>query len=102
MTPLLFSRVSIFDVLQHQQQAVKAAVSRLNASEIEGAAELELVHDLAATYKLEIPVLEEDKAHVSYREVDVDVSQDPMRMIRDRGRPFYIKGTEITRSEEHT
>ena len=43
-----------------------------------------------------MPVLEDDKAYVSRREVDVDVSGDPMRMIWDRNQPFYIKGTEIT------
>jgi len=96
MMPLLFSRINIFDVLEHCQQQLKTEVNRLSSSMIQGVPELELVHDLAGRYKLEIPVLEEEKAHISHREIDVDVSQDPMRMIRDRGQPFYIRGTEIT------
>ncbi len=94
--PLLFSRVAIFDVLEHQQQALKTEVNQLDSSTIEHVTEQELVRDLAAKYKSEMPALEEDKAYTSYREVEVDVSQDPMRMIWDRSQPFYIKGTEIT------
>jgi hypothetical protein len=96
MMSLLFARVSIFDVLQQQQQKLKTDVDRLTSSAIEHTPEEQLVHDLTTKYKLEIPVLEDEKAYVSHREVEVDVSQDPMRMIWDRSSPFYIKGTEIT------
>jgi hypothetical protein len=93
---LLFYRVSVFDVLQQQQEKLKNEVARLSSEEIESLPEAELVRDLAAKHKLELPVLEDEKAHISHREVDVDVSRDPMRMIWDRDRPFYIKGTEMT------
>src|SRR5258708_30466584 len=96
MMPLLFYRMNIFDVLEHRQQTLKAEVNQLDTSIVERIPQEELVYELAAKYKLEIPVLEEDKTHISHREVDVDVSQDPMRMIFDKSRPFYIKGTEIT------
>jgi len=92
----LFSRANIFDVLEHQKQMLKADVSRLDSSVFRDMPEEQLVHDFAAKYKLEVPVLEEDKAYMSYREMDVDVSRDPMRIIFDRSNPFYIKGTEIT------
>jgi hypothetical protein len=94
--PLLFYKIGIFDVLQRQEEMLKAEISQLNTAQIENVAEDELIRDLAAKYKLEAPVLEDEKAHVSYREVNVDVSHDPMRMIWDRSRPFHIKGTEIT------
>lgn len=96
MMTLLFSRVSFFDVTQHREQALKAEVNSLDSSTISAAPEQQLVHDLATKYKFEMAVLEEEKAYISHREVNVDVSQDPMRFIRDRSRPFYIKGTEIT------
>jgi hypothetical protein len=94
--PLLFYKVGVFDVLQQQQEALKNDVGQLTSAQVESVPEEELVRDLAAKYKLETPVLEDDKAHISYREVNIDVSQDPMRMIWDRSRPFHIKGTEIT------
>jgi hypothetical protein len=96
MISLLFSRVNIFDVLTHQQERMKADISQLGTSVIESTSEEQLVHDLTAKFKLEMPVLEDDKAYISHREVEVDVSRDPMRMIWDRNQPFYIKGTEIT------
>lgn len=96
MMSLLFSRVSIFDVLQQQQQRMKAEVNKLDAAAIADTSEEQLLHDLTANLKLEIPVLEDDKAYISHREIDVDVSRDPMRIIWDTSKPFYIKGTEIT------
>ncbi len=92
----LFSRFNIFDILTHQQERMKAEVNQLGPSVIAHTSEEQLVHDLTAKFKLEIPVFEDDKAYISHREVDVDVSRDPMRMIWDRSQPFYIKGTEIT------
>jgi hypothetical protein len=94
--PLLFYRVSIFDVLQQQENKLKKEIAGLSSEHIESLPEAELVRDLAAKYKLELPVLEDEKAHISHREVNVDVSRDPMRMIWDRDRPFNIKGTEMT------
>lgn len=96
MIPLLFSKVSIFDVLQHQQAMLKQDVENLQREKFQTLSEQELVHEITLKYKLELPVLEEEKAYLSHREVDVDVSRDPMRLIFDRSRPFYIKGTEIT------
>ncbi|MGB9235308.1 MAG: toll/interleukin-1 receptor domain-containing protein [Terriglobales bacterium] len=95
MMSLLFSRVSIFDVLNHQQERMKIDVNQLDSAAIDRSSEEQLVHDLTSKFKLEIPVLEDNKAYISHREIDVDVSQDPMRMIWDRNQPFYIKGTEI-------
>lgn len=96
MLSLLFYKMNIFDVLQRRQDTMKGEISQLTAFQIGSLPEDELIRSLAANYKLETPVLEDERAHISYREVDVDVSHDPMRMIWDRSRPFYIKGTEIT------
>ena len=57
------------------------------------------VEDLAAyfaeKYKITVPTLDIDSLVVDQREKQIDVSRDPMRMIMDRGRPFYVTGTEI-------
>jgi hypothetical protein len=86
----------VFDLLRHREETLKKEIEHLSADEVEGRSEDELVRDLASTYKFESPVLEDERAHISYREVNLDVSHDPMRMIWDRSRPFYIKSTEIT------
>ena len=93
--PLLFTEIGIFDVLQNQQSLLKKEIESLSPERIESLPEVELIRELASKYKLEVPVLIEDSAYTSHREIDVDVSHDPMRMIFDRGQPFYIRGTEI-------
>ena len=95
MDALLFSRINIFDVLARMQESLTSEVNSLPPSAFEKYSLQELTHNLTLKSKIEIPVLEEDKAYISHREVDVDVRNDPMRMIRDRSRPFYVKATEI-------
>ena len=93
---LLFSRSSIFDVLEHQTSALKQEAEHLDSATLEEVPEQEVVRDLASKYKLEVPALQEDKAYISHREIDIDVSHDPMRLIFNRSEPFYIRGVEIT------
>jgi len=80
-------------VIEHGKAQVKELVRRLAASEIEVEGIAERV---VAPLLLDIPVLDEAAKYAESREIDVDVSGDPMRMILDRSQPFYIKGTEIT------
>jgi TIR domain len=94
-TSFLFSDVSIFDVLQHQQVQLRKELERLDPPTVERVNEEEIIRQVAVQYKMDVPVLVEDSAYTSHREVDVDVSRDPMRMIFDRDQPFYIRGTEI-------
>ena len=91
--PLLFHSVGIFDVIEHGKAQVKELVRQLPTSEIEAEGIAERV---IAPLLLDIPVLDEAAKYAESREIDVDVSGDPMRMIFDRSQPFYIKGTEIT------
>lgn len=95
MIATLFSRVNIFDVLVHREKQLTGEVDQLEPSAIDQTPEQELVHTFAVKYKFELPVLEDDKSYISHREVNVDVSQDRMRMIWDRSHPFNVKGTEI-------
>ena len=57
------------------------------------------VDDLCAffeeKFRINVPVLQEDRVVVSQEETKIDVSRDPMRFIRDRSRPFYIPGTVV-------
>ena len=94
MDSLLSYRANIFDVSDIcQEQRLKEEIGCLDSRRIEETPEDELVLQIASQFKMEIPVLEDDKAEVAPREVDVDVSRgDPMRMIFPRGRsPFYVK-----------
>ena len=47
-------------------------------------------------YKVAVPQLTQDKIAVDQSEAKVDVSQDQLRAIFDRSKPFYIAGTSVT------
>jgi hypothetical protein len=87
--PRLFHSAGIFDVIEDGKAQVKELVQRLSTSEIESEGIAERV---IAPLLLAIPVLDEAGKYAESREIDVDVSGDPMRMIFDRSQPFYIKG----------
>ncbi len=91
--PLLFKSVGMFDVIEQRKAQLKELVRQVPASELEDAS---LPERVVSPLLVEIPVLDEAAKYAESREVDVDVSRDPMRMIPDPSRPFYVKGTEIT------
>lgn len=91
--PLLFNSIGIFEVIEQHKAQVKELVRQIPASELEDES---LPENIVRSLLVEIPVLDEASKYAESREIDVDVSGDPMRMIFDRSRPFYIKGTEIT------
>ena len=55
----------------------------------------DLAKFFAEKFQIAVPELDVENLVVDQRETQIDVSRDPMRMIMDRGRPFYITGTEI-------
>lgn len=93
---VLFNNVSILDVLPDQLRQVKKKVQELEANYLLNASEDDLIASLADEFTLDFPVLNEEGIHTDHGEQQVDVSRDPMRMIMDRSRPFYIPGTRLT------
>jgi hypothetical protein len=93
---VLFSGVSILDVLPDQLRQLKNKVHALNADYLLNASEEDLIAAFVNEFTLETPVLHEDGIHIDHGEQQIDVSRDPQRFIIDRSRPFYILGTRIT------
>jgi len=93
---MLFKKVSVLDVLPDQERQIKAKVQSLAPNYVLNASEEDLVASLADEFTLDTPVLDEAGIHVDYGEHQIDVSRDPMRMIHDRDRPFYVAGTRVT------
>jgi TIR domain len=89
----LFSRVSIFTVIQERQERLREALSRLSQNSLD---EEKLAENITKQYELDVPMLDETKTHATTKEVQLDVSDDPQRRIRDRSKPFFVTGTEIT------
>ena len=86
--------------------SVRNEREKLLQSEIDGIDGTRLlntsVNDLCDYFEkklhIDVPVLAEDQIVADQREVDIDVSQDPMRYIRDRSQALYMPGTcvEVT------
>lgn len=89
---LLFSSVSIFDVMESQKKRLREELQRLPLSRLDDPG---LSERLAAEFGMDVPVLEEERKYAKTQETQVDVSRDPMRFITDRSRPFCLPGTEL-------
>jgi len=93
---MLFSKVSILDVIQNQKHQIKNKILSLDSNYVLATSEADLVAWLVAEFKIELPTIDESRIHIDYDEKKIDVSQQPMRFIMDRSRPFYVAGTQLT------
>src|ERR1700722_2652495 len=92
---LLFHKYSIHDVLLGQSDAVKKRVQSIPANMLLNASEQDLVQAVVDEFRLNVPVIKDADIHIAESgETQVDVSRDPMRMIRDRSRPFNMPGNK--------
>lgn len=92
---LLFNKYPIYGVLQGQPDALKKRVQSIPADTLLNASEHDLAQALVEEFRLHVPVINDDDIHIAHAgETQVDVSRDPMRMIRDRSQPFYMPGSK--------
>ena len=92
---LLFNKYEIYNVIQSRTATVKKRVQSIPANTLLNSSEHDLVQALLDEFHLNVPVIKDDEIHIAYSgEVQVDVSRDPMRMIHDRSRPFYMPGNK--------
>ena len=92
----LFGDVDMFSVIEHQKQQAAKRVQEISAERLRTADEEELVRQIVEEYRLDVPVIKEDKIYVAeHGEAQVDVSRDFMRAISDRSRPFYVTGVKV-------
>ena len=94
---LFYESGSLSDFLDNQKSYLKKEVENTNSNELLNLSEDDFCKYLVDKYSLKFPEIRESDIHISNTsEVDIDVSQDPLRGIMDRSRPFYIKGASIT------
>lgn len=92
---LLFNKYQIFAVLQGQTEAVKKRVQSIPPNTLLNASEHDLVQALVEEFRLNVPVINDEDIYIAHSgEAQVDVSRDPMRIIHDRSRPFYMPGNK--------
>ncbi|HVQ39681.1 MAG TPA: hypothetical protein VMS31_19230, partial [Pyrinomonadaceae bacterium] len=91
----LFSKIDMFSVIEHQKQQASKRVQAVDSNQLLTATEDETVKQIVDEFRLEVPVMQDDKIYVfEHGETNVDVSRDPNRFIRDRSRPFLVNGTK--------
>ncbi len=92
---LLFSQYDLRRVMEAQQKQMVAEIEALSGDRILREDVERLAKEFATKFTLQPPQLDETKITVDHREVQVDISGDPSRLIFDRSRPFYSAGTQI-------
>jgi hypothetical protein len=94
---LFYTSRCLRDFLESQKQMIKEEVYKFNEDYILNVSEEDFIIALVNKYTLQPPTIKNESIYtLGSKEIDVDVSQDFLRAIFDRSRPFYIKGTSIT------
>lgn len=94
-TDLLFCNVDWFSVERGQQAALENEIDAYHSEKLLNTSDDALIEYFKSKYSMEVPELHTDSITADQREVNIDVSQDHGRYIRDRSRPFHIAGTQI-------
>lgn len=92
--PLLFSQFDMFSVLENQKVSMRKEIA-VASQALAARPDDEVLDSFVKKFSVEVPTLKVEQISTSDQEIDVDVSRDPRRFIRDAS-PFYIKGTEIS------
>lgn len=91
----LFSGVKWHSVRTSRIRELEEEVEGIDGDRLLNTSESDLCDFLEEKFTMAVPALQEDRIVVDQREVPIDVSQDRMRDIQDRSRPFHIPGTLI-------
>jgi hypothetical protein len=92
----LFSERSLSGWLARREEEAVAAARSIPPERVLQVPEADLVDELMERYEANPPVLRMEERYTGGAEdAEIDVSQDPRRVIFDRGRPVYIPGTRV-------
>lgn len=91
----LFHGPEWFAVAEHQKHSLQSEIDAIDGNRLLNTSVDDLCAYFEEKFRINVPVLQEDRIVVGQEETKIDVSQDPMRFIRDRSRPFYIPGTLV-------
>ena len=93
---MLFRKFDLRAALSEQDNKLTNRVNSVPTAEILSKSPDQLTDELVDEFRLDPPVLQEADTQASQEETQIDVSQDPMRHIIDRSRPFYLLGTQVS------
>lgn len=94
---LLFSKYDLRKVIQQKAAEMAQEIDGYDRNYILNASVEDLCDYLENEYRINPIILHKDKIYIkSHGEADIDVRNAIDRDIRDRSKPFYVKGTSIT------
>ncbi len=94
---LFYKKGELYNYLRQLKDNLKEEIFSLNSDYLLNISVYDLTQHLISKYYLDCPKIDRNEIYIdNQREVDIDVRHDRMRDIRDRTKPFYIKGTEIS------
>lgn len=94
---LFYKKGDFWGYLDQMKLELEKEIEEMKPNDVLSKSEENLCQDLVSRYLLETPILHEDKKYMyKPKEIEIDVSQDPMRSIPNRSRPFYVKGISVT------
>ena len=92
----LFSDDQLSDVVELRRRKITNEIGSLDPNYVLNANREELCDYFAHKYRFNMPVLDTDNVCFEQDEANIDVSQDFRRLIYERSKPFFLKGTRIT------
>lgn len=92
----LFAKYELRAVLEAREQQIQQEINVLADNEILSTSEAALCDLFEEKYRVTVPHLKDLSISQDPREVQIDVSGDPMRFISDRSQPFYLTGLELS------
>jgi hypothetical protein len=90
----LFSNGDIFSSVQGQEAAAVEYIRRISSEKILNAPEHDLIQAVVEEFTLRAPVIRDEEIYIAdSAETQVDVRDDPTRLVMDRSRPCLVAGT---------
>ena len=97
MNDTLFMKYEVYGVMEGLRGEVSKSVDSLPATRILREREEDLVAEIMAPLRIDVPVLEEASQYiVEAGEAELDVRHDPTRLIHDRSRPALVAAHRVT------
>ncbi|MBS1867683.1 MAG: hypothetical protein JSS69_17345 [Acidobacteria bacterium] len=91
----LFAGPDWHSVDRHQRKQMIDEIANIDADRLLNTSADDLAQYFFEKYQITVPELDVENVVVDQHEKPIDVSRDPMRMLMDHGRPFYVTGTEV-------
>ena len=91
----LFCGTDWFSVEESQKRTLQSEIDAIEGNRLLNTSVDDLCAFFEEKFTIDIPELHEDQIVADQQETQIDVSQDSMRFIRDRSRPFHVAGTLV-------